>query len=102
MIGERYAPLGARQMFDGGRRYFSVENCHRRTRRFLRSYLLERRLSRRPGGTEHRQLRGPSRLSQTPDALGDSEQEVIARGCFHSGREPGCGAQAKSLRYKRR
>ncbi len=74
MIGERYAPLAAQQMFEEGRQTSPLQDCDRSAFSFHAQLYFEGRFSRRPRGLKHRELCCPSRVSQASAAVGETEQ----------------------------
>ena len=77
MIGERYAPLAAQQMFEEGRRTSALKIAIAAPSAFIRSFILKGGFRDGVAGTKHRQLRGPSCFSQAPDAVGETEEAVM-------------------------
>ena len=73
MIGERYAPLAARQMFEEGRRTSASKDCHRGARSFCTQLSSERRVSRWACRNKYCELCSSSCISQAHHALGKTE-----------------------------
>jgi glycosyltransferase involved in cell wall biosynthesis len=72
IIGERYAPLAARQMFEDGRRTSAVGVATAGPAAFIRSLVLKGGFR---DGFHHRTLRSTSRFSQTLDAVGTAKDQ---------------------------
>jgi glycosyltransferase involved in cell wall biosynthesis len=67
MIGERYAPLAAEQMFERGRRTSPFNVAAAGPAAFFQAYVLK-------SGLLHRQVCGASRVFETPPALGKTKR----------------------------
>ena len=77
MIGERYAPLAAEQMFLNGRKTSVLKIVTAGFTAFFQTYFLEIRISGRICRILHRPFCRASRFSQTSSVMGKTKQRIL-------------------------